>query len=174
VRRRSAPGIAWLAIALVALAVRLVHLWQIHDTPAFAHPVVDGVAYDAWAQAIAGGDWIGTEVFYQAPLYPYVLATIYAAVGRDLAAVRIVQAVLGAASCILLGAAGTRFFDRRVGLAAALLLAVWPSAVFADGLIQKSALDVFLVCAFLAGHGGVGTIGIILIILVVLLLTGRL
>ena len=30
----------------------------------------DSHAYDAWAQRIAAGDWVGGDVFYQAPLYP--------------------------------------------------------------------------------------------------------
>src|SRR5258706_1901194 len=148
--RRTSPGLEWLAVGALAFGLRLAHLWQIHDTPVFTHLVCDGVAYDAWARDIAGGQWLGSTVFYQAPLYPYFLATICASVGRDLAVVRVVQAILGAAACVFLGIAGTRFFGRRVGLLAALLLAVWPSAIFADSLIQKSALDTFFVCGFLA------------------------
>jgi Tfp pilus assembly protein PilF len=50
---------------------------------------------------------------------------------------------------VLLGLAGSRFFCPAIGLLAAIFLAVWPSAVFADALIQKSALDAFLFCALL-------------------------
>lgn len=142
--------IAWGGVAVLALAVRLIHLWAIRRSPLFDHLVGDGRAYDAWAQQIAAGDWVGSGVFYQAPLYPYVLAVIYACCGHDLVAVRVVQAVLGAAACVLLGSAGSRFFCRRIGLLAAVLLAVWPSAFFADGLLQKSALDLFFICALLA------------------------
>ena len=65
-------------------------------------------------------------------------------------AVRAVQAVLGAASCALLGIAGRRFLSERVGLFAAGLLAVYPFAIFSDGIIQKSSVDAFLVTAMLA------------------------
>jgi hypothetical protein len=41
----------------------------------------DARGYDQWAQRLADGDWIGTEVFYQAPLYPYFLGVIYAVAG---------------------------------------------------------------------------------------------
>lgn len=151
--RARAPSVrlGWLAVGVLALALRLLHLWQIHEAPVFTHLVVDGIAYDAWAREVASGQWLGREVFYQAPLYPYFLATIYATVGRDLAVARVVQAMLGAVACVLLAFAGTRFFGRRVGLLAGLLLAAWPSAIFADGLIQKSVLDTFFVCALLAG-----------------------
>jgi Flp pilus assembly protein TadD len=108
----------------------------------------DARAFDAWAQQIAAGDWLGSGVFYQAPLYPYFMAAIYVA-GGHLLAVRVIQTGLGAVACVLLGLAGSRFFCRTIGLLAAVLLAVWPSAVFADALIQKSAVDGFLVCALL-------------------------
>ena len=57
----------------LALAVRLGHLWSWHDTALFTTPVGDARAYLAWAREIAAGDWLGREVFYQAPLYPYFL-----------------------------------------------------------------------------------------------------
>ena len=46
----------------------------------------DSRGYDEWARRIAGGDWLGHEVFYQAPLYPYLLGVIYAIAGRHLLA----------------------------------------------------------------------------------------
>jgi tetratricopeptide (TPR) repeat protein len=55
---------------------------------------------------------------------------------------------------VLLGVAGARLYERRIGFAAGLALAVWPSAVFADALVQKSVLDVLGVCALLATLGG--------------------
>src|SRR6185295_16902767 len=98
------------------------------------------------AQRIAGGEWLGREVFYQAPLYPYLLGLIYAAAGRHLLLVRVVQALIGSASCALLVLAGARLFSRRTGLIAGLMLALYAPAIFFDGLLQKSVLDVFFVC----------------------------
>jgi len=103
----------------------------------------DSRAYDEWAQRIAAGDWIGHDVFYQAPLYPYFLASVYAVAGRNLLLVRIVQAVLGSLACVCVALAGRNFFSPRVGVAAGLILALYAPAIFFDGLIQKSTLDVF-------------------------------
>lgn len=130
----------------LALVVRLVHVWQIHAAPFFSVLMGDSRGYDEWAQRIAGGDWLGYEVFYQAPLYPYLLGVIYAIAGRSLLLVRIVQAVIGSASCVLLALAGARLFSRRAGIAAGLMLALYAPAIFFDGLLQKSTLDVFFVC----------------------------
>src|SRR5689334_8236544 len=119
-----------LVIFAVALAVRLVNVWQIKGTPFFDVLLGDARGYDQWAQRLAAGDWIGTDVFYQAPLYPYFLGGVYAIAGRDLLIVRIIQALIGSASCVLLGMAGARLFSKRVGLIAGLALALWAPAIF--------------------------------------------
>jgi tetratricopeptide (TPR) repeat protein len=137
---------ATLGIFAIALSVRLVHVWQLRASPFFSVLMGDSRGYDEWAQRIARGDWIGSEVFYQAPLYPYLLGVIYAAAGRHLLLVRIIQAVIGSASCALLGLVAARLFSRRAGIAAGLMLALYAPAIFFDGLLQKSVLDVFFVC----------------------------
>src|SRR5581483_8265785 len=105
----------------------------------------DSRGYDEWARRIAGGDWIGRDVFYQAPLYPYFLGVIYAVAGRSLLAVRVCQAIVGSCSCVLLAAAARRLFSPAAGLIAGLMLALYAPAIFFDGLLQKSFLDVFFV-----------------------------
>ena len=66
-----------------------------------------------------------------------------------MATVRIVQAILGAASSALLADAGWRLFSRRAGLAAGFMLASYPPAIFLDTIVQKSALDLFFLCLVL-------------------------
>src|SRR5579871_1036940 len=145
----SIPLLAAITIFLVALVVRLIHVWQLRKAPFFDVLMGDARGYDEWARRIAAGDWIGRDVFYQAPLYPYFLGIVYAVGGRSLLLVRVCQAVIGSASCVLLGAAARRLFSPAAGLAAGLMLALYAPAIFFDGLIQKSVLDVFFVCAAL-------------------------
>src|SRR5438876_5844482 len=145
-RSRQRFGRWAFAIFAVALAVRLVYLWQIRRSPFFDVLMGDARSYDAWAMQIAGGDWIGRGVFYQAPLYPYLLGALYTIAGRSLLGVRIVQAAIGSAACVLLALAGRRFFSDRAGVIAGFGLALYAPAVFFDGLLQKSSLDIFLVC----------------------------
>jgi tetratricopeptide (TPR) repeat protein len=115
-------------------------------SPFFTVLMGDSRSYDEWARTIAGGDWIGRDVFYQAPLYAYFLGVVYAIGGHHLLLVRILQVILGSIACVLLALAGERFFSRRVGLVAGSILALYAPAIFFDGLIQKSTLDVFFVC----------------------------
>jgi tetratricopeptide (TPR) repeat protein len=142
---------SWAAAVFgLALGVRLVHLWQMRATPYFAVLMGDARGYDAWARRLAGGDWIGSDVFYQAPLYPYFLGVVYAALGHDLWAARVVQAAVGALSAVLVAGAAARLFSARAGAIAGGMLALYAPAIFFDGLVQKSVLDVAFVSAALA------------------------
>lgn len=135
-----------LGIFALALGLRLLHLFLMRGSPLLEVLVGDARGYSRWAERLAAGDWLGSEVFYQAPLYPYFMGVIYSFVGSDAAAIRLVQAVLGAVSCVLLAQAGARFVDRRSGIAAGLLLAVYAPAIYYDGIIQKASVALFFLC----------------------------
>ena len=139
-----------LGVALIALVVRLVYIKQISYAPFYGLRLGDAAAYHQWALRIAGGDWLGTGVgvFYQAPLYPYFLAVVYKAFSDSAAMLRFIQAAIGAGSCMLLAAAGMALFG-EYGALAGLLLAVYPPAIFLDGLLDKSALVTFFTVALL-------------------------
>lgn len=143
----AARGADFVGVVLVALAVRLLVCYQLREHVLFHTLVSDGAAYDAWAARIAAGDWLGKDVFYQAPLYPYFLAIVQRLVGDDLGRIRSVQALIGALSCGVLLLAAARLVGRAAGLAAGLLLALYPPAIFSDLIIQKTVLDsLFLAC----------------------------
>lgn len=131
------------AIFAVALIVRLLHVYLLSGSPFFTALLGDARSYDEWGRRIAGGEWIGRDVFYQAPLYPYFLGVVYKVFGHSFWALRIIQAIVGAGSCALLGLAGYRFVTVRVGAMAGFALALYAPAIFFDALIQKSVLDLF-------------------------------
>jgi tetratricopeptide (TPR) repeat protein len=146
-------------IFLLALVLRGMHVSSFSRAP-FAHLLMgDARGYDRWASEIAAGDWIGKQTFYQAPLYPYALGALYTLAGRDALTARWAQAFLGAAACVLLAWAGRRFLSEREGQIAGVLLAVYPPAIFFDGIIQKASLDNFLMCALLAIAGAFAASG---------------
>ncbi len=142
------PTVVLAGIFVFALSIRLAYLYEVSHTAFFNYPVGDSVTYDRWALEIQK-DWVGKEVFYQAPLYPYFLAVVYSVFGHSLWAVRLVQAVLGSAACVLLALAARPFFSRAVSATAGLLLAVYSPAIFFDGLVHKASLDVFFMTALL-------------------------
>src|SRR5690242_7503183 len=99
--RLSHVAILFAVVCAVALVVRLAVFWQVHADPNIDQLSGDGAAYWQWATRIAGGEWIGSEVFYQTPLYPYFLAALQKA-GAGEAGVRLIQAVLGSIGCGIL------------------------------------------------------------------------
>lgn len=138
----------------VALAVRLVYLWEVSDSPLWLVKMGDARSYDLWARRLAAGDWLGGDVFYQAPLYPYFMGAVYATLGDGPWTLRVIQCLLGATGCTLLAVAGRRLAGRAAGLTAGLMLALYPPAIFFDGLIQKTTLTSFFLCALLAVIAG--------------------
>jgi tetratricopeptide (TPR) repeat protein len=138
--------LSWIAIIFaIAFAVRMIYLSQIQSIPLFHNLAGDGRTYDEWAQRLAAGDWLGRDVFYQAPLYPYFLGVLQFFFGHNLWLIRIVQAILGSLASMLIFLIGQKLFSRNVGIAAGFILACYAPAIFFDGLIEKSVLDlVFL------------------------------
>lgn len=132
----------WFIFAL-ALFVRLTVLVELRETVLHEILVSDAKAFDEWGRRIAGGEWIGKDVFYQAPLYAYFLGAIHF-LGGNLLAVRATQAFLGALSAVLVASAGAQLLGRRIGLFTGILFALYAPVIWLDGLIQKSSLDVFL------------------------------
>jgi len=139
-----------LAIASLALGVRLLSDLETARVPTVRHLVGDAIGYYTWAQRIAAGDWMGSEGFYQAPLYPYVMAVWFRVFGESIWTVRIVQAALGAVGSAMLCLGAGRLWDRRVGITAGIMVALYGPAVYYDGIVQKASLAGFLTCALFA------------------------
>ncbi len=77
----------------------------------------------------------------------FFLALLYKIFGVNLFVVRLVQALLGAVSCGFLFLIGKRLFNRRSGLAAGLLMAVYPLFIYFDGELLIPVVLIFLVLA---------------------------
>jgi 4-amino-4-deoxy-L-arabinose transferase-like glycosyltransferase len=141
-----------LTIALVTgLLVRLAILWQ---TPDLGTRIVDEQHYRQIAQNIGSGNGFawgpGAPTSIRPPLYPAMLAAIWAVAGSDdLQAVRIVQIVLGLGTAGLVYAIGARIYGPKVGRWAAAVCWLYPSFIFFNFLILTETLFTFLLVAFL-------------------------
>jgi len=136
-------------IFLLALAIRMTYLYEIHDNPFFHNLMLDEVSYDRWGQRIEAGDWMGKEVFYQDPLYPYFLGAIYSVLGRDMLTVRVIQLFIGSATCALIYLLGSLFFNRATGVAAGVIAAFYRPFFYFEAMFLKTFLGAFLLCLFL-------------------------
>ena len=131
-------------LAGLALAVRLGYLLELSATPLFAVPVVDAATYLDYARSLTNVSWAGRPApYWQPPLYPYLLALLQL-VTESLWVPRLLQAVAGSASCVLIWTLGRRLFPASVAVAAALAAAVYGPFVYFSGELLPVTLAVLL------------------------------
>jgi len=131
-------------IILLALALRAIYIVQIQDSPYYHYPQIDALWHHLWAQEIASGEIIGKEVFFRAPLYPYFLGAIYAVFGDGPLAPRIIQSLIGTASCLLIFLIARRLFNRKIAALAGLIAAAYPLFIYFDNELLLETLFIFL------------------------------
>ncbi len=131
-----------LFVIVLALVLRMSYWLEVREEPFVAHLIMDSEEYDQWAMKIAGGEWFGSEVFFQAPLYPYLLGLIYWIFGRHLDIVYLFQIIIAAGGCYALYRAGKKLAGEKSGLIAAFLGATYNVFIFYDVQILKESLAV--------------------------------
>lgn len=117
----------------------------------------DASEYDAEGQLIAAGHWFYTRLPYgilhagawKAPGYPAWVGLWYALLGHHPIAVRLVQVPLGALTIGLSWLLARRLFGRRVALAAAVVVALYPLAWQYEQLLFPESLATPLTLAAL-------------------------
>jgi 4-amino-4-deoxy-L-arabinose transferase-like glycosyltransferase len=149
------PGVRALAgVFLLALVVRLLvaGLTVGLDTPAVWEPASDSRIHLQIVESLLSGKGYsqdGIPVATTPPLYVLFLAGLYGA-GATPGVVRGLQALLGAAACLLVYLVGRKMFDGQVALLAALLLAVHPAYSYVAGLhLTENAFLPLLLLALL-------------------------
>ncbi len=137
-------------VFLLALAVRLVFIWQWNATPYGVMPIIDAHVYDLWAQDIANGQILRAKAFYQSPLYPYLLALIYKIFGHSFLAASLFNAILDSLSCAILSLTAFSCFGFEAALLTGALAALDRQLIFYTAPLMKESLGVFLMALFLA------------------------
>jgi 4-amino-4-deoxy-L-arabinose transferase-like glycosyltransferase len=99
------------------------------------------------ARSLANGNGFafpgGGPTAFRVPLYPMFLAVVTLG-EKSFVAVLVAQALVGAATVFFAGILGREMFDDRVGLAAAVLTAVYPYYVVHDTALQETSLFTLL------------------------------
>lgn len=138
-------------ILFAALGLRIIFLvQQFQHNPTFDTPVVDALYHDQWAQEIAAGK-PADGPFFRAPLYPYLLAAIYATFGHNYFLPRILQHLLGLLSIYLTYRIGRKIFSDRIALLAAGMMTGYGLFLFFEGELLLDSLALLLNLAAIAG-----------------------
>jgi len=121
-------------LGVLAALLRAWHLAAVAPDPLFSAVVGDSAVYVARARALLAGT--RDPVFaFTPPLYPVLLAALFAVAGEALGLLRILQSISGVAATLAVAIAASRLFGRRAGIVAGLFLAASPVAIFFDGEI---------------------------------------
>ena len=160
---------ALLLVAGVALGVRIAHLRWMATQPLselqFSWGESDMAMAWEWARRIVQGDvlgrqpyhphlpwmdaiapaetwqrWRGPLVFFQAPLYAYVLAGMRAAVGESYLAIGACHAALGVLQVALIFALAARYFDTATAVVAGLGAACYGPFLLYESLLLRDGL----------------------------------
>lgn len=97
----------------------------------------DGIAFQLVTQHVYNNTWYP-------PGYPLFLAVIYALFGHSWLLVRVIQAGIGAGTCVLTYHLGAKVFSKRAGSVAAVLLAIYPGHVFFSWRLSAETLYILL------------------------------
>ena len=137
-----------LALAAVAVLLRVVAAFYLGDTAQPISGAFDQVSYDALAERVLAGHGFS----FAQPWYPFTaaneptahwsylytlyLAGVYALAGHHPLVARLVQAIASGLTCWLLFRLGRRLFDDRVGVAAAALSVPYAYFVFFNAALM--------------------------------------
>jgi 4-amino-4-deoxy-L-arabinose transferase-like glycosyltransferase len=131
-------------VALAAL-LRLGYVLLYPQSPAL---MGDDRSYDDAAWNLARGEGfaeaVGKPEITIGPGYPALLAAVYLLAGHNISAARMAQALLGAGTVLLCYLLGREVFDRAVGQATALLVAVNPALIIYTGMLFTETVFAFV------------------------------
>jgi tetratricopeptide (TPR) repeat protein len=136
---------------LLALALRLLHLLEARHSPYFGDLYLDAEEYQTLANGLLSGQWgqAAADTYVHGILFPALWALVMFLGGGSMT-MRLVQAVLGAATCVLLHRGARHVMPPHAALVCGLLAALyWPFILF-GGQLLATTLVLFLVAALLA------------------------
>jgi len=120
-------------VLLLSLLVRLLYLLDSSAGLTYDTPIIDSYTYHKVAESLVRGEGLTPEFFWQPVFYPTFLALAYAVGGSSIAFARLLQLLIGVVTCALTYRLGTTVFDRRAGVVAATIVALYGPVIFFEG-----------------------------------------
>ncbi len=134
-------------LAIAALAAAALRLWHWESTshyPWFDFLGLDAKYYDDWAVRTLREGLQAKDPYFMGPLYPHVLAALYAVFGHSLDAVRMMQVIVSAATLVPVHLLARRYGGARLACLASGMLAVYgPVIAYVTSIIYPT-LNIFM------------------------------
>lgn len=119
-----------LGIFTLAMAARLVYMYEVSKSPTFTVPVIDSGTYDGLARSLIEEGTMNEKFFWQGFFYPLYLAGVYLLTGGSIIWAKLTQILLGSILCVLVYRLARDIFDRRMGLLAGVIVALYGPIIF--------------------------------------------
>jgi len=134
---------AVIIIFILALVVRSFYVLSVSQPPL----VTDAKDYDTLGIMLSQGKgYINSEgepTAYRPPIYPLFLGVIYSTAGHNLLWVRLIQAVMGAASCVLVYLITVVIFNEMRAILSGFLCCFYPPLIVNTSQILTETLFIF-------------------------------
>jgi 4-amino-4-deoxy-L-arabinose transferase-like glycosyltransferase len=130
-------------VLALALGIRLLYLMDSSDNPSFDMPILDANTYHTLARSFAAASKMTEAFFWQAPFYPLFLSLFYKLFGVSVLGVKLLQALLGAATCLLACRLATQLYDRRTGLVAGLICCFYAPMIYFESELLATGWATF-------------------------------
>jgi len=133
------------SLFIISFIIRLLYIFEIQGEPFVEHLFSDPLIYDNWGWQLADkGGWIGSDVFFMAPLYPYFLGFIYLVFGHSILIVQLVQVLVSSLSVVFIYLIGRNFHSKEVGIISAVIAVFYSTFIFYTAAILSETLQVFV------------------------------
>ncbi len=132
-------------ILIFAIISRLAYLLTyLNNNPFSEALILDSHRYNQWALKILEGTSFESGAFYQAPFYPYFLASLYWIFDKSLPTVFIIQMAIGVANIFIVFLLAKRYFSDRVALLSSFIFSLYGPAIFFESKLLPETLAIFV------------------------------
>ncbi len=127
-------------ILFLAFLLRVAALKDLSGSLYFDFLLWDERIYHEWAKKIADGSFASKTVYEFSPLFAYLSAGIYRLFSPDVFYIRILNIAFGVFACWMVYLLGSAIADRRTGLLACLIAALYKPFIFYSIVPLKETL----------------------------------
>ena len=130
-------------IVAVAAIVRIIYWMESGDNPLRGALLLDAKVYHLIASEIATQTFWGSEIFFRAPLFSYLLGMTYKLFGVQQTAITFLQLLMGVATAFLAFLTARRWLSASASFAVGLATALYPTLYYVESEIMPTTLEVF-------------------------------
>ncbi len=136
-------------IIFTGIILRLIYVVETQSSPFFQNLFSDSKIYYDLALKISSGSWIGNEIFFMSPGYPYFLVVVFTIFGKSILLIRLIQVVLNSINIVFIYLIARNLHSDKGGYFAAGIAALYSPFIFYSGAVLLEVVQTFILSLFL-------------------------